>query len=270
MEIRELWSAHDEAQLDAFGQAIVLDDITGALLALAGASPEQAQKARESLEALARRLSGRVETTTATGLAHALAEVLSHELQLVPTDGVSPENAALHDVLARRTGQPAVIAAIWLEVARRAGIEAEAVGMPGHLFVRVGGASQGVVVDPADGRPVGEPDASRGTAAPDEKGQALRKVPIAELLARTLKHQVTAWALKNDLLEVYRSVSFACALHPEVPLVNLQRAALAEQLGAQDLADSIYREIVERFPGTDESHLAFQKLKESRKPVLLH
>ncbi|GAA3050514.1 hypothetical protein GCM10010464_13490 [Pseudonocardia yunnanensis] len=47
-----------------------------------------------------------------------------------------PRNSLLHNVLERRLGIPITLAVVTIEVGRRAGIELEGVGMPGHFLVR--------------------------------------------------------------------------------------------------------------------------------------
>ena len=54
------------------------------------------------------------------------------------------ENGFLHKVLDSRRGLPIIVSAIWIEVGRRAGIEMEGVGLPGHFLVFAGGQ----LVDP--------------------------------------------------------------------------------------------------------------------------
>ncbi len=54
-------------------------------------------------------------------------------------DFYDPRNSLLPHVLARRTGIPISLAVVCIEVGRRAGIELEGVGMPGHFLVRVPG-----------------------------------------------------------------------------------------------------------------------------------
>lgn len=49
-----------------------------------------------------------------------------------------PRNSLLNEVLDRRTGIPITLAVVCIEVGRRAGIELQGVGMPGHFLVRVG------------------------------------------------------------------------------------------------------------------------------------
>ena len=47
-----------------------------------------------------------------------------------------PRNSFLNDVLDRRTGIPITLSTVYMEVARRAGLEVDGVGLPGHFVVR--------------------------------------------------------------------------------------------------------------------------------------
>jgi regulator of sirC expression with transglutaminase-like and TPR domain len=51
-------------------------------------------------------------------------------------DYYDPRNSLLPHVLTRRTGIPITLAVVCMEVGRRAGLEIEGVGMPGHFLVR--------------------------------------------------------------------------------------------------------------------------------------
>lgn len=71
-------------------------------------------------------------------------------------DYYDPRNSYLNEVIERRSGIPITLAAVLMAIGRRAGIEVDGIGFPGHFLVRVGG-SRGVYVDPFfDGRVVGE------------------------------------------------------------------------------------------------------------------
>jgi hypothetical protein len=56
-------------------------------------------------------------------------------------------SSLLHQVLKRHRGLPILLSVVWTEVARRAGIEAASLGLPGHVLTLVGDA----VVDPFRG-----------------------------------------------------------------------------------------------------------------------
>jgi len=59
-----------------------------------------------------------------------------------------PRNSYLNDVLDRRTGIPITLSTVYIEVARRAGLHVEGVGLPGHFIVRVNVPGRGVLIDP--------------------------------------------------------------------------------------------------------------------------
>ena len=110
-----------------------------------------AQPYLEQLDALGREAAGRVAEATgsASGApAHvdplmfarvrALNDYLFGELRFVGNDVKfeDPRNSFLNEVLERRTGIPITLALVYMEVARRAGVDVEGVNMPGHFLLR--------------------------------------------------------------------------------------------------------------------------------------
>ncbi len=59
-----------------------------------------------------------------------------------------PRNSYLNEVLDRRTGIPITLSTVYMEIARRAGLDVEGVGLPGHFIVRVRTGSHGFLIDP--------------------------------------------------------------------------------------------------------------------------
>lgn len=51
-------------------------------------------------------------------------------------DYYDPRNSFLNEVLERRKGIPITLSLVYMEVARRAGLQAEGIGFPGHFIVR--------------------------------------------------------------------------------------------------------------------------------------
>jgi regulator of sirC expression with transglutaminase-like and TPR domain len=87
------------------------------------------------------RLGDRVRTRTrgpgrAAWTLDALREVLAREEGFRGNDAEyqDPRNSFLNEVLDRRLGIPISLSVIWIEVARRAGLHLEGVGMPGHFL----------------------------------------------------------------------------------------------------------------------------------------
>jgi len=68
----------------------------------------------------------------------ALNAYLFGELQFAGNDThyEDPRNSCLNEVLDRRTGIPITLALLYLEVARRAGVDVEGVNFPGHFLLR--------------------------------------------------------------------------------------------------------------------------------------
>ena len=66
-----------------------------------------------------------------------------------------PRSSCLNEVLDRRTGIPITLAVVYMEVARRAGVQVDGVNFPGHFLVRcpeVGSrGSGGIIIDPFHG-----------------------------------------------------------------------------------------------------------------------
>ena len=60
-------------------------------------------------------------------------------------------NSYLNEVIERRTGIPITLCTVFMEVGRRAGLEVEGVGLPGHFVVRVHTPSRPLLVDPFHG-----------------------------------------------------------------------------------------------------------------------
>ena len=107
-----------------------------------------------ALDAMAAEVSSRIEAWPPgpqRGLV--LAEYLGEELGYggVEDDYHHPDNLFLHRVISRKSGIPLSLTAIYLAVARRAGIRAAAVALPGHVILRIYGPGQSLLLDPFDG-----------------------------------------------------------------------------------------------------------------------
>ena len=107
-----------------------------------------------ALDALAAEVAGRVESRPPgadRGLV--LAEYLGEELGYsgIEDDYHHPDNIYLHRALTRKRGIPLTLTAIYLLVARRAGIDAAAVALPGHVVLRLSGPGKSLLLDPFDG-----------------------------------------------------------------------------------------------------------------------
>ena len=90
-----------------------------------------------------------------------------------PSDYAHLESSLLPDVLRRRRGLPILLSTVWTEVARRVGVPAYGVGLPGHFVVGVGDPDgTRVLVDPFTGGRLLPYDRARDIAA--GTGRSLR------------------------------------------------------------------------------------------------
>src|SRR5262245_22576194 len=131
----------------------------------------------------------------------ALNEYLFKELQFVGNEVQyeDPRNSFLNEVLDRRTGIPITLALLYIEVARRAGLQVEGINFPGHFLLRCrarrGLPYEDLIIDAFHGgallsrdllrRQVGEEFAAEG----DEERFESRLLPHAtkpQILARML------------------------------------------------------------------------------------
>jgi Transglutaminase-like superfamily len=117
------------------------------LLALAAEFwPVDGATAQARLDDEARRLFG--ATTLAPGdRAHLLGTVLEHDLQIAPDAGADPELLRLDLVVDRRRGHPLLVAALGVELLRRAGVEAAVCSSPTRWFIGIMAGDRTVLLD---------------------------------------------------------------------------------------------------------------------------
>ncbi len=96
-------------------------------------------------------------------------------------------NSYLNEVLDRRTGIPITLSLVYIEVARRAGLDVEGVGLPGHFVVRVQTAARALHRRPVPRRDAAHREGLPAAARPDlrRQGQARAQDAAALRPART-------------------------------------------------------------------------------------
>jgi len=161
-----------------------------------------------TLDALGAELAGRIEAR-APSLERALelARFLGQERGFDGDRGDyhHPDNVHLHRALQRRRGLPLTLCAIYLFVARRAGIQASAIPLPGHVLLRVQGARGHALLDPfRQGARVSERDclaylARRGLPF---RPQWFADASDGELVERQVRNLRSAYARQGLGVEV--------------------------------------------------------------------
>ena len=99
--------------------------------------------------AIARHIDVTGDTSALSGV-RALNDYLFDELQFVGNrdNYEDPRNSCLNEVLDRRTGIPITLSVVYMEVARRAGLQVDGVNFPGHFLVRCPEHKGHLIIDP--------------------------------------------------------------------------------------------------------------------------
>lgn len=158
----------------------------------------------------------------------------------------------LPQVLVRQRGLPILLSVLWLEVARRAGIPAYGIGLPGHFIVGVGqpdGFHE--MVDPfRGGRTLRESDIGRLTGNTLQPS-ALRPWEAIEILQRILNN-IRAWAGRPERLPTRRWAIELALLLPRHPLeLRRQHGMVLVQLGGFSEGALALEQYADRVEGVD-------------------
>lgn len=149
-----------------------------------------------------------------------------------------PRNSFLSDVLDRRRGIPITLSIVYLEVARRASLHAEGVGMPGHFIVRARERDSvaASLVDPFYGRLIDRKDCQArldvvfgGQVELEE--EHLRPATTKEILVRLLTNLKAIYTQANLFRQALGTVDRILLLRPDLSGEHRDRGALLAQLG---------------------------------------
>lgn len=193
--------ARDRFRALAEGPDSKLDLATGALLIAVEHEPAvDVEEALRELEGLADVVRPRLQGAVSDhDLVARLNECLFQEQGFHGNrdDYYEPRNSFLSAVLEHRRGIPITLCVVFIDVARRVGLDAHGISFPGHFLAKVVGESE-IVVDAFRGR----------ILTPDDCAAQLRSTvgPSAEftpeLLATTGTRQILARMLTN-LKQIY-------------------------------------------------------------------
>ena len=139
-----------------------------------------------------------------------------------------PRDSCLNEVLNRRTGIPITISVVYMEVARRAGLQIDGVNFPGHFLVRCPEFTRrtgtGLIIDPYHG----------GALLSEQKCRVLLQQHVPELtfnrslLAPATRLQIIVRMLLNLKRLYVRMRSFPQARVVTELLVTMTPSALSE------------------------------------------
>lgn len=148
-----------------------------------------------------------------------------------------PRNSLLSEVLDRRTGIPITLSVVYMEIGRRAGLEVEGIGLPGHFIVRVKeGHGEPVLVDPFNGKIVDTEDCQErldtiyGGQAPLTDAH-LRPLATRAILARLLRNLKGIYAQAGLYRRALSIIERILLVAPDSIEERRDRGALLAQLG---------------------------------------
>jgi regulator of sirC expression with transglutaminase-like and TPR domain len=153
-----------------------------------------------------------------------------------------PRNSYLNEVLDRRTGIPISLSTVYMEVAARAGLQVEGVGLPGHFIVRVRAGAHAILIDPFhSGALLSEGDcqerldrifSGRLKIEPGMLAPCGRK----DILERMLRNLKTIYVKTEDYTRALSAVELILSVNPESAEDVRDRGVLYAALDCYDLA----------------------------------
>ena len=153
-----------------------------------------------------------------------------------------PRNSYLNEVLDRRMGIPISLSTVYMEVARRAGLRVEGVGMPGHFIVRVRAGPHAILIDPFyAGALLSETDCQQRLDrifGGRLKMEASMLAPCGrkDILERTLRNLKTIYFKQGDHLRALGAVELLLTVNPDSAEDVRDRGVLYAALDCYGLA----------------------------------
>jgi regulator of sirC expression with transglutaminase-like and TPR domain len=232
------------------------------------------------LEILGGELSARVSgTSDRAAIVAALNAILFEEQGFTGNtrDYYDPRNSFLNDVLDRKTGIPITLSMVYIEVARRAGVAVDGVGLPGHFIVKLAGPESDVLVDPFHGGALLSVEDCQQRLDRIYEGRVkveasmLEPCGRKEILRRTLRNLRAIYARSEDLPRAIRTVDLLLVLDPASPHHLRDRGMLYAALDCYALAARDLEEALRRAPASSEAATLREKIDElRRKAARLH
>ena len=143
-----------------------------------------------------------------------------------------PRNSFLNEVLDRRTGIPITLALLYIEIARRAGVQAEGVNFPGHFLVRCrarrGSPYEDLIIDAFHGGALLSRELLRRQAAAHGDEEEVDEDFESRLLPHATKPQILARMLLNLKRLYVHMHSFPQARDVTELLIAVDPAAINE------------------------------------------
>jgi regulator of sirC expression with transglutaminase-like and TPR domain len=176
----------------------------------------------------------------------------------VNDDYYDPRSALLSEALDRHAGLPITLSILYIELSRRAGIEAAGVALPGRFLVKFTGPFGVIVVDPFDGGRVLSTvelqkilDGMYGGGV-QLREHHLRSFTPRQILARELAQLKAAYLAQRDLARAAASIDRLLILDARDAYEVRDRATLAIQMHAYAQAIELFERYLVLMPSADD------------------
>jgi regulator of sirC expression with transglutaminase-like and TPR domain len=173
-------------------------------------------------------------------------------------DYYDPRSALLSEALDRHAGLPITLSILYIELSRRAGIEATGVALPGRFLVKFTGPFGVIVVDPFDGgRVLSNVELQKILDGMYGGGVQLREHHLRsftprQILARELAQLKAAYLAQRDLTRAAASIDRLLILDARDAYEVRDRAALAMQMHAYAQAIELFERYLALMPSADD------------------
>jgi len=182
-----------------------------------------------------------------------------------------PRNSFLNEVLDRCAGIPITLSLVYIEVARRAGVEVDGVGFPGHFLVKHGkhdepGKEHLIVVDPFFGTVLTREEcqirlaAVLGAATQLRPELHLRKASAREILVRLLGNLKVLYVRSADFGRALACCERILLVAPDAPHELRDRGLVYEKLECFGAAAADLERFLELAPDDESAGAVRERL----------
>ena len=185
-------------------------------------------------------------------------------------DYYDPRNSFLNEVIDRRMGIPITLSIIYMEVARRAGLEVYGVGLPGHFLVRAENRGGTLLVDPFHGGAIlSESDCQKRLDRVFDGRVRLEPGMLApcarkDILARMLRNLKAIYVKADDYHRGLRTMDLLLALEPGSAEDRRDRGLLHAAFDCYSLAAADLEAYLALAPAAPEAKALLVKINEMR------
>ena len=202
----------------------------------------------------------------------ALNETMFHELgfQGNTEHYYDPRNSYLNQVIDRRKGIPITLSVVYLEVARRVGLEMLPVGLPGHFLVKYVGRSGELFIDPFNGGRVLNESGVSGLLSDVTSGRLklssehLAAVSNKQILTRILANLYAVYARSMDYTRALAAVERMLLIAPDAPEYVRDRGILLAAMGRTNDAVAELERYLKLAPAADDGATIRERIQAAR------